>query len=71
MARAEARVDRCLRVLGRFETKGKTTRKVGLILWLARGRLALEPVMDLVGGFYLVRALGIDRAPTELLGRTA
>src|SRR3954464_8933758 len=31
----------------------------------------LEPVMDLVGRFYLVRALGIDRAPTELLGRPA
>ena len=31
----------------------------------------LEPVMDLVGGFYLVRVLGIDRAPTELLGRPA
>jgi hypothetical protein len=32
---------------------------------------SLEPVMDLVGGFYLVRVLGINRAPTELLGRPA
>ena len=35
------------------------------------GKRCLEPVMDSVGGFYLVRALGIDRASTELLGRPA
>src|SRR4051794_29104635 len=37
--------------------------------WLDRKiRLNLEPVMDLVGEFYLLRVLGIDRDLTEILG---
>src|SRR4051812_20814581 len=32
------------------------------------GIVCLEPVMDLVGEFYLLRVLGIDRDLTEILG---
>ena len=41
-ARAEAHVARCRRALDRLKLAGKRTRRVGMILWLARGRLAVS-----------------------------
>ena len=40
-ARAEAYVARCRRVLDRLEAKGKRTRRVRVIQWVASGRLAV------------------------------
>jgi hypothetical protein len=41
-ARAEADVARCRRALDRLRLAGKRTRRVGVILCLARGRLAVS-----------------------------
>ena len=40
-ARAEAYVARCRKALGGLKATGKRTRRVRVILWLARARLAV------------------------------